>query len=682
VNLFDSACARKHQPTATTMGKANPSKWLKAVTKAFRSPAKLDNAADTRDDNVDDQKGDAAKVKNNKWRSNFSLSSTTTTPVPTPLPLPTTVVDHKSNTIPKVVEQEEEQSERTFSDAELTAQGDQAFNVVDGFHKEDSSQLKTGAGNVQLHANGKVLGAAAAVSREEWAAIKIQQAFRSHLAMKGLVRLQALVRGHTVRRQAATTLRAMEALVRVQARVRARQVRMSEDGRAVQQQQMRQRRQLLSRPSKTGTEGNWTTGQDNKAKQQIREEAARKRERAMAYAFSQQLKRSTPQRNMLFIDSEPDQPHWGWSWMDRWMAARPWENQNLDPLKDGCSQAIPSMKSSLEARTKHVDKHVVVDSGTGDMRLKVGGGGKSSTKKGEEKQHKDSLASQLPTVQCTGKAEAIPLPLPSPPCLPAAVSMPPKGPTSTEQTTTLPTTAVQMLPLSADASFSLAVDENTGVTLPPPPEHLSSLKVPLPSDDLLPSETYALKNMTTNGVTPVHISMGCNGAGEHQEDKSAGKLSLQQSPAEKTQSYKQRSLNDIANNAKVSVVVENGEIDLPASFKPTTSRYMAATESAKAKFRLLGSSRNQIEGGEEASASPRRHKKQFSFTDQASSSPRTAATTTPIPRTKSISQERASLPGVVLFKEKLDDFTGNFESQIRRKSLGAGDQAKGTMKWR
>jgi hypothetical protein len=37
--------------------------------------------------------------------------------------------------------------------------------------------------------------------------------------------------------------------------------------------------------------------------------------------------------------------------------------------------------------------------------------------------------------------------------------------------------------------------------------------------------------MTTNGVTSVHISMGCNGAGEHQEDKSAGKVSLQQSPA-------------------------------------------------------------------------------------------------------------------------------------------------------
>lgn len=50
-----------------------------------------------------------------------------------------------------------------------------------------------------------------------------------------MVRLQALVRGRQVRKQAAVTLRCMQALVRVQARVRARHVRLSIEGQAVQQ---------------------------------------------------------------------------------------------------------------------------------------------------------------------------------------------------------------------------------------------------------------------------------------------------------------------------------------------------------------------------------------------------------------------------------------------------------------
>ncbi|CAA3022255.1 IQ-DOMAIN 1-like [Olea europaea subsp. europaea] len=171
--------------------------------------------------------------------------------------------------------------------------------------------------------------------KEEVAAIKIQTAFRGHLArralraLRGLVRLKSLVDGPTVKRQTANTLKCMQTLSRVHSQIQLRRLKMSEENRALQRQLLQKRAKELE-SLRIGEE--WDDSLQSKEQIEAsllqKYEAAMRREKALAYSYTHQQtwKKSSRSPNLLFMD--PTNPHWGWSWLERWMAAQPWESQS------------------------------------------------------------------------------------------------------------------------------------------------------------------------------------------------------------------------------------------------------------------------------------------------------------------------------------------------------------------
>ncbi|XP_010519241.1 PREDICTED: protein IQ-DOMAIN 1 [Tarenaya hassleriana] len=178
---------------------------------------------------------------------------------------------------------------------------------------------------------------------EEVAAVIIQKAIRAFMARKRIYRLKSadrfnsLIRGHTIKNQTSVALSVMHSWCDIQSQIRARRLYMVTEGR-LQQKRLENRLKLEAKLQELEVE--WCGGSETMdeilARIQQREEAAVKRERAMAYAFSHQW-RANATHYLGQASFGLGKENWGWSWKERWISARPWEvrvqSQDIKPKK-------------------------------------------------------------------------------------------------------------------------------------------------------------------------------------------------------------------------------------------------------------------------------------------------------------------------------------------------------------
>ncbi|KAG9159770.1 hypothetical protein Leryth_007785 [Lithospermum erythrorhizon] len=174
----------------------------------------------------------------------------------------------------------------------------------------------------------------------EQAATKAQAAFRGYLArrafraLKGIIRLQALIRGHLVRRQAVATLHCMQAIIKLQALGRGRKVRVLYPGHVLQEVKP----QGAARIELPGI----TVGS----------------QRLMTNAFVMKLHSSLPSAMPLSLQYDPSEPNSSWNWLERWSSMHFWE-----PLRQ------QKKKPGLKAQSKRTVKKVPAALSSNNMPL-------------------------------------------------------------------------------------------------------------------------------------------------------------------------------------------------------------------------------------------------------------------------------------------------------------------------
>ncbi|XP_057481022.1 protein IQ-DOMAIN 31-like isoform X1 [Actinidia eriantha] len=183
--------------------------------------------------------------------------------------------------------------------------------------------------------------------RQEQAATKAQAAFKGYLArrafqaLKGIIRLQAVVRGHLVRRQAVSTLRCMLGIVKLQALARGRNVRCSDIGLQVQ------KKCILIIPLQS------------KLADSVGDNTSVKISHLSVNGFGRELLASSPTTVPLRLQYDSAGPNSVLNWLDRWSASFSWK-----PIPQ--TKEVPGSKSQ-----KKQGKLQTIDTETGRRKKSI-----------------------------------------------------------------------------------------------------------------------------------------------------------------------------------------------------------------------------------------------------------------------------------------------------------------------
>ncbi|CAA0833312.1 IQ-domain 13 [Striga hermonthica] len=198
----------------------------------------------------------------------------------------------------------------------------------DGFSKTDSSKVSQRRREIRY---GRRLEPT--LKYRHLSATMIQAAYRGYLArrnfraLRGLVRLQGMVRSENVKRQTMNAMKQMQLLVRVQTQIQSRRIQMLENHALY----CTKEKDAESNPGKwpanqfrdAENSEDWDdsmlTKEEIEARLRQKLEAVMKRERAMAYAYSHQLwKSSNPKSAQDPLENQPNNGlPWWWSWLER-----------------------------------------------------------------------------------------------------------------------------------------------------------------------------------------------------------------------------------------------------------------------------------------------------------------------------------------------------------------------------